>query len=66
MVHQANENITYRELRRFIRFAIVGLLGTGVDFGLFFVLKGLLGLPTVLANTFSYSAGILNNSGSEW
>jgi putative flippase GtrA len=43
-----------------LRFLAVGLSGTIVDFGLLVVLK-VAGLPTLLANTFSFSAGTLNN-----
>jgi putative flippase GtrA len=50
-----------KELRRFVRFAAVGALGTVVDFGLLAIFKELLGLPTLLANTLSFSAGAANN-----
>ena len=43
-----------------LRFLAVGLSGTIVDFGLLVVLK-VAGLQTLLANTFSFSAGTLNN-----
>ena len=43
------------------RFAAVGALGTLIDFSLFTGLHVLLGVPILLANSFSYSAGILNN-----
>lgn len=45
----------------FTRFALVGMLGTLVDFSLLFVLHTLLGVPTLIANTLAYSAGIVNN-----
>lgn len=48
------------ELRRFGRFLAVGALGTALDFGLLAALK-LAGLPTLLANSLSFSAGVLNN-----
>lgn len=48
-------------LIRAARFALVGLLGTVVDFSLFFAAQSLLSIPALFANTFSYSAGILNN-----
>jgi putative flippase GtrA len=53
--------MNYRESRRFIRFAMIGVVGTAVDFGLLIVFKELVGLPTLLANTLSYGAGIVNN-----
>ena len=51
----------HRELRRFGRFAAVGVVGTAVDFGLLVALRELLGFPTLLANCLSYAAGIVNN-----
>jgi putative flippase GtrA len=50
-----------REAGRFARFLIVGVTGTMLDFVLLSLLKLWGGLPTVVANTFSYSAGIVNN-----
>jgi putative flippase GtrA len=44
-----------------VRFALVGLLGTLVDFALFGTLHLAAGLPALPANTLSYSAGIVNN-----
>lgn len=43
------------------RFLTVGMLGTLIDFGLFVGLHAGLGVPTLTANTISYSAGIVNN-----
>jgi putative flippase GtrA len=43
------------------RFAVVGALGTLIDVGLFSVFHLAFGLPILLANTLSYSAGIINN-----
>ena len=43
------------------RFAVVGLLGTIIDIGLFALLHVRLGIPALVANTISYSAGIANN-----
>jgi putative flippase GtrA len=48
-------------LPRVGRFMTVGMLGTVLDVGLFTVLHVLLGVPTLAANTTSYSAGIVNN-----
>lgn len=56
------ERITnHKEIRRFIQFGLVGVVGTVVDFGLLVILKEVAGLPTGLANVLSYSAGIVNN-----
>lgn len=48
-------------LRSAGRFLAVGIVGTLVDFSLFAGLSLRIGLPPWQANTFSYSAGILNN-----
>ncbi len=53
-----NENT---ELLRFVRFAIVGALGTVLDFGVLIILKEMASFPTLLANTLSYFAGVINN-----
>lgn len=44
-----------------VRFGIVGVLNTVVDFGLLNVLYHVIGLPLLVANTISVSAGILNS-----
>ena len=49
-----------KELTRFARFLTVGTLGTALDFGLLAALK-LAGLPTLLANSISFTAGVANN-----
>jgi putative flippase GtrA len=49
-----------KELLRFTRFLTVGALGTILDFSLLTLLK-LAGLPTLLANSISFTAGLLNN-----
>ncbi len=43
------------------RFMIVGILGTVIDFGLFALLNTRFGLSPLLANSLSYSAGMINN-----
>ena len=56
------EKIRYNPLlANATRFAAVGLLGTLIDFTLFSVASMLLHLPALIANTISYSAGIVNN-----
>jgi len=47
------------ERLRFLRFLVVGISSTLIDFTLLTVLKRL-GLSTLVANTISYSAGIVN------
>ena len=49
------------ELRRIARFVVVGALCTLVDLVLFALLRGPVGLPTLVANTLAYSAGIFCN-----
>jgi putative flippase GtrA len=48
-------------LRSAARFGVVGVLGTLIDFTLFSVLNIQVGIPVLLANSLSYSAGIVNN-----
>jgi putative flippase GtrA len=54
-------SIRNREVERFVRFAVVGGVGTVVDFTILVVLKEVVGLPLLLANTTSYLAGVANN-----
>lgn len=49
-----------KEVQRFSRFLTVGAVGTVLDFSLLTLLK-LAGLPTVVANSLSFTAGLLNN-----
>lgn len=48
------------KLPRFIRFLTVGVVGTLLDFTLLTLLKRA-GLPTLPANTLSFTAGLINN-----
>lgn len=48
------------EIRRFSRFLTVGAVGTLLDFTLLTLLK-LAGMPTLPANTLSFTAGLINN-----
>jgi putative flippase GtrA len=61
MAQAKHRPLYHKELRRFVRFAAIGVVGTLVDFGLLVVFKEGLGFPTLIANTLSYSAGIANN-----
>ena len=49
-----------QEVTRFTRFLTVGAVGTLLDFSILTVLK-LAGLPTLFANSLSFTAGLLNN-----
>jgi putative flippase GtrA len=50
-----------RESRRFFRFTVVGAIGAVVDFGTFNVLTAFLGMWSVLASMFSFSAAVTSN-----
>ena len=49
------------EVLRFGRFAVVGLMNTAVDYGLWALLFYLLHAPLLLAQAASYAAGIANS-----
>ncbi len=53
--------IARETVRALGRFGTVGVLNTLVDLTAFAILRGWLGLPTLIANTLSYSAGIVNS-----
>lgn len=50
-----------REVRRFLKFAIVGTIGAVVDFGVLNVLILVFGVPKAYANLVSVTAAILSN-----
>lgn len=50
-----------QELIRFLKFALVGLSGTFLDFGVLVGLKEILDLGTLLANSLAFSTGVINN-----
>lgn len=50
-----------RERTRFLRFAVVGIIGAVVDFGVMNLLTNLFHFPLVLAGTISFIAAILSN-----
>ena len=55
-----NANPPWKLNARMFKFMLVGFSGTVLDYSLLFLLKAL-GAPTLLANTCSASAGMLNN-----
>jgi putative flippase GtrA len=61
MAALSNTFLTRGALPGAARFLVVGLLGTAIDLGLFALLSVQAGLPALLANSLSYSAGIANN-----
>ncbi len=50
-----------KEIRRFLKFSVVGTIGALVDFGTLYLLHAVLGLPIVLSNTCSFAAAVLSN-----
>lgn len=50
-----------RERTRFVRFAVVGIIGAVVDFGTFNLLASIFSVPVVLASIFSFMAAIVSN-----
>ncbi len=44
-----------------VRFALVGLLNTGVDFAVFLALMAVPGTPVLLANACGYGVGVLSS-----
>lgn len=50
-----------KEITRFLKFAVVGIIGAVVDFGTLYVLHPLLGMHIVPANTISFTAAVLSN-----
>jgi len=52
---------TRRELQRFLKFSIVGVIGAVVDFGTFNILANLLGVNSLLASVFSFTAAVTSN-----
>jgi putative flippase GtrA len=49
------------DLMRFLKFCVVGIIGTAIDFGIFNVLHNILGWDRILSNTLSVTAAIVNN-----
>ncbi len=50
-----------RFVRQFIKFAIVGAIGTVVDVTILVFLREVVGLNVYIANFFSFTAAVLNN-----
>ncbi len=55
-----NTNIK-KEFYRLLKFNIIGLMNTAIDFLVFSILTGLFILPLILAQVLSYSCGIINS-----
>ncbi len=54
-------SINSKDFQRFLKFAVVGVSGTLIDITIFTLLTKLAGLPSLPANTISYSVGVVNN-----
>ena len=50
-----------QERTRFLRFAVVGIFGAVVDFGIFNLLSGVFNVQAVLASVISFLAAVINN-----
>ncbi len=50
-----------QELVRFVKFCVVGTIGTVIDFGLLNLFYNVLGWPQILSNVLSTSAAVVNN-----
>ncbi len=50
-----------RESERFIKFATVGTIGMVIDLTILNVLHGVIGIPLLIANAFSFSSAVTNN-----
>lgn len=61
MIYRLSSTLRSREIERFAHFVAVGLTGTLLDFGVLILLKEVLGVPLLMANVLSYTAGIVNN-----
>jgi putative flippase GtrA len=47
--------------KRFIRFAVVGISGTIIDFSIFNFLSIIVGLPVILSSVVSFLVAVINN-----
>jgi putative flippase GtrA len=50
-----------QERTRFLRFAVVGLIGAAVDFGVMNLLSNFFRMPLVIAGTISFLAAVISN-----
>lgn len=50
-----------KENKRFLKFAVVGISGTVVDFGIFNLLSSLLGFTTLPSSVVSFIVAVFNN-----
>jgi putative flippase GtrA len=50
-----------KELQRFLKFSVVGVIGAVVDFGIFNVLANLIGIDSLLSSVISFSLAVTSN-----
>lgn len=50
-----------KSIGHFVKFMIVGVINFGVDYGILSLLTGVFGWPVAIANTISYSCGVINS-----
>lgn len=50
-----------RELERFLKFSVVGVIGAIVDFGTFNLLANIIGLPSIPSSALSFTAAVTSN-----
>lgn len=50
-----------REISRFLKFSVVGVIGAVIDFGSFNIFANLLGIKSVIASVLSFSAAVTSN-----
>ncbi|MGD0709487.1 MAG: GtrA family protein [Anaerolineaceae bacterium] len=53
--------INSKELGRFVKFMLIGGLGTVIDFGIFNLLADLFAVPPIIASICSFSCAVINN-----
>lgn len=51
----------WKDLGQFIKFNVVGIMNTAVDFGVFMILNRYLGLIYAVSQVISYSCGMVNS-----
>ena len=56
-----NNSIHKKELKRFVRFGIVGIIGSVIDFGFLNLFTIVFKMPYVLSSVFSFSLAVINN-----
>jgi len=52
---------TRREINRFLKFSVVGIIGAVVDFGSFNLLANVIGIGSIIASVISFSAAVTSN-----